>query len=141
MQGLVHNFGGLFGAISLMLDLSVYLLYFRCSHALDAWYLRGGALPGSELLPFLVRNLPVPLLVTVFRPRNSRSDISVCLAHNNISSGTKIYFHYISIFCIEAYFAFPSWYKRSEFGLRAALFFSAATVSGAFGGLLAVRIR
>lgn len=29
------------------------------------------------------------------------------------------------------------WYKRSEFGLRAALFFSAATASGAFGGLLA----
>lgn len=35
--------------------------------------------------------------------------------------------------------AFSSWYKRSEFGIRAALFFSAATVSGAFGGLLAVR--
>lgn len=32
------------------------------------------------------------------------------------------------------------WYKRSEFGLRAALFFSAATVSGAFGGLLAAAI-
>lgn len=32
-----------------------------------------------------------------------------------------------------------SWYKRSEFGIRAALFFSAASVSGAFGGLLAVR--
>lgn len=32
-----------------------------------------------------------------------------------------------------------SWYKRSEFGIRAAFFFSAATVSGAFGGLLAVR--
>lgn len=29
------------------------------------------------------------------------------------------------------------WYKRSEFGLRAAIFFSAATASGAFGGLLA----
>ncbi|KAE9397794.1 MFS general substrate transporter [Gymnopus androsaceus JB14] len=26
------------------------------------------------------------------------------------------------------------WYKRSEFGIRAAIFFSAATVSGAFGG-------
>jgi len=33
-----------------------------------------------------------------------------------------------------------SWYKRSEFGIRAAVFFSAATVSGAFGGLLAVRL-
>ncbi|EIW80461.1 MFS general substrate transporter [Coniophora puteana RWD-64-598 SS2] len=32
------------------------------------------------------------------------------------------------------------WYKRSEFGLRASIFFSAATVSGAFGGLLAVAI-
>ena len=31
-----------------------------------------------------------------------------------------------------------SWYKRSEFGIRIALFFSAASVSGAFGGLLAV---
>ena len=30
-----------------------------------------------------------------------------------------------------------SWYKRSEFGLRIAIFFSAATLSGAFGGLLA----
>ncbi|TFY69332.1 hypothetical protein EVG20_g3195 [Dentipellis fragilis] len=32
------------------------------------------------------------------------------------------------------------WYKRSEFGLRAAIFFSAASVSGAFGGLLAAAI-
>jgi MFS family permease len=33
-----------------------------------------------------------------------------------------------------------SWYKRSEFGIRAAVFFSAATASGAFGGLLAAAI-
>ncbi|KAF8141496.1 MFS general substrate transporter [Boletus edulis] len=32
------------------------------------------------------------------------------------------------------------WYKRSEFGVRIAIFFSAATVSGAFGGLLAAGI-
>ncbi|KIP07137.1 hypothetical protein PHLGIDRAFT_431325 [Phlebiopsis gigantea 11061_1 CR5-6] len=32
------------------------------------------------------------------------------------------------------------WYRRSEFGIRAAVFFSAATVSGAFGGLLAAAI-
>ncbi|TGZ78356.1 retrograde regulation protein 2 [Ascodesmis nigricans] len=32
------------------------------------------------------------------------------------------------------------WYKRSEFGLRAAVFFSAAAVSGSFGGLLAAAI-
>lgn len=32
-----------------------------------------------------------------------------------------------------------SWYKRSEFGVRAAIFFSAASISGAFGGLLSVR--
>lgn len=31
-----------------------------------------------------------------------------------------------------------SWYKRSEFGFRAAVFFSMATIAGAFGGLLAV---
>jgi MFS family permease len=33
------------------------------------------------------------------------------------------------------------WYKRSEFGLRAAIFFSAAAVSGSFGGLLAAAIN
>jgi hypothetical protein len=32
------------------------------------------------------------------------------------------------------------WYKRSEFGIRAAVFFAAATASGAFGGLLAAAI-
>ncbi|KAF3930871.1 hypothetical protein ABW19_dt0204367 [Dactylella cylindrospora] len=33
------------------------------------------------------------------------------------------------------------WYKRSEFGIRAAIFFSAAAVSGSFGGLLAAAIN
>ncbi|KAK0650014.1 major facilitator superfamily transporter [Cercophora newfieldiana] len=33
------------------------------------------------------------------------------------------------------------WYKRSEFGIRAALFFSAAAISGSFGGLLAAAIE
>ncbi|KAK3718361.1 hypothetical protein LTR37_005174 [Vermiconidia calcicola] len=32
------------------------------------------------------------------------------------------------------------WYKRSEFGIRAAIFFSAAALSGSFGGLLAAAI-
>lgn len=32
------------------------------------------------------------------------------------------------------------WYKRSEFGIRAAIFFSAAAISGSFGGLLAAAI-
>ncbi|KAF9785820.1 MFS general substrate transporter [Thelephora terrestris] len=32
------------------------------------------------------------------------------------------------------------WYKRSEFGIRAAIFFSAASVSGAFGAFLAAAI-
>ncbi|EAU87174.2 hypothetical protein CC1G_05863 [Coprinopsis cinerea okayama7 len=32
------------------------------------------------------------------------------------------------------------WYKRSEYGLRAAWFFSAGTIAGAFGGLLAAAI-
>lgn len=32
------------------------------------------------------------------------------------------------------------WYKRDEFGIRAAIFFSAAAVSGSFGGLLAAAI-
>lgn len=33
------------------------------------------------------------------------------------------------------------WYKRSEFGVRIAIFFSAAAVSGSFGGLLAAAIE
>ncbi|KAI0482573.1 MFS general substrate transporter [Xylariaceae sp. FL0804] len=33
------------------------------------------------------------------------------------------------------------WYKRSEFGFRAALFFSAAALAGSFGGLLAAAIE
>ncbi|GAO47882.1 hypothetical protein G7K_2078-t1 [Saitoella complicata NRRL Y-17804] len=37
-------------------------------------------------------------------------------------------------------FYLSCWYKRREYGLRAAIFFSAATVSGAFGGLLAAAI-
>ena len=38
----------------------------------------------------------------------------------------------------DVHFFFHSWYKRSEYGIRVAIFFSAATASGAFGGLLAV---
>ncbi|KAK1542473.1 major facilitator superfamily transporter [Colletotrichum paranaense] len=33
------------------------------------------------------------------------------------------------------------WYKRSEFGIRAAIFFSAAAISGSFGGALAAGIE
>lgn len=33
------------------------------------------------------------------------------------------------------------WYKREEFGIRAAIFFSAAAVAGSFGGLLAAAIN
>jgi len=32
------------------------------------------------------------------------------------------------------------WYRRSEFGIRAAIFFSAAALAGSFGGLLAAGI-
>jgi len=32
------------------------------------------------------------------------------------------------------------WYKRDEFGIRAAIFFSAAALAGSFGGLLAAAI-
>lgn len=38
-----------------------------------------------------------------------------------------------------AYF-FSCWYKRSEFGVRTAVFTSMSTISGAFGGLLAAAI-
>jgi len=37
-------------------------------------------------------------------------------------------------------FYLSCWYKRSEFGIRSAIFFSAAAVSGSFGGLLAAAI-
>jgi len=37
-------------------------------------------------------------------------------------------------------FYLSSWYKRREFGLRSAVFFSANALSGAFGGLLGVAI-
>jgi MFS family permease len=33
------------------------------------------------------------------------------------------------------------WYKRSEFGIRASIFFSAAAIAGSFGGLLAAVIQ
>ncbi|EMR70405.1 hypothetical protein MGN70_000175 [Eutypa lata] len=33
------------------------------------------------------------------------------------------------------------WYRRDEFGVRAAIFFSAAAISGSFGGLLAAAIE
>jgi hypothetical protein len=39
-----------------------------------------------------------------------------------------------------AQFYLSCWYKRNELGFRAALFFSAAALSGAFGGLLAAGI-
>lgn len=42
---------------------------------------------------------------------------------------------------IPSSFQFLScWYKRSEFGIRAAIFFSAAALAGSFGGLLAAAI-
>jgi MFS family permease len=37
-------------------------------------------------------------------------------------------------------FFLSCWYKRSEFGIRIAIFFSAAAVAGSFGGLLAAAI-
>ena len=37
-------------------------------------------------------------------------------------------------------FYLSSWYLRREFGIRAAIFFSAAALSGSFGGLLAAAI-
>ncbi|CCF52946.1 hypothetical protein NDA11_000035 [Ustilago hordei] len=40
-----------------------------------------------------------------------------------------------------ANYLLSGWYKRSEFGLRASVFFSAATISGAFGGLLSFAIN
>ena len=38
-------------------------------------------------------------------------------------------------------FYLSCWYKRTEFGIRAAIFFSAAALAGSFGGLLAAAIQ
>lgn len=38
-------------------------------------------------------------------------------------------------------FYLSCWYKRTEFGVRAAIFFSAAALAGSFGGLLAAAIQ
>lgn len=38
-------------------------------------------------------------------------------------------------------FYLSSWYLRREFGIRAAIFFSAAALAGSFGGLLAAGIK
>jgi hypothetical protein len=38
-------------------------------------------------------------------------------------------------------FYLSCWYKRNEFGVRAAIFFSAAALAGSFGGLLAAAIQ
>ncbi|UZJ56119.1 hypothetical protein CBS101457_005439 [Exobasidium rhododendri] len=40
-----------------------------------------------------------------------------------------------------ANYLLSGWYARREFGLRASIFFSAATISGAFGGLLSAAIH
>jgi MFS family permease len=45
----------------------------------------------------------------------------------------------LNFLCSVNYFL-SCWYKRSELGIRVAVFFAAATVSGAFGGLLAAGI-
>jgi len=37
-------------------------------------------------------------------------------------------------------FYLSCWYRRKEFGLRSAIFFSAAALSGSFGGFLAAAI-
>lgn len=38
-------------------------------------------------------------------------------------------------------FYLSAWYTRREFGIRAAIFFSAAALAGSFGGLLAAGIK
>lgn len=45
----------------------------------------------------------------------------------------------VSVFAGVNYYL-SCWYKRSEFGIRAAIFFSAAALAGSFGGLLAAAI-
>jgi len=47
-------------------------------------------------------------------------------------------FSYLRFPGVEFYLS--CWYRRKEFGLRSAIFFSAAAISGSFGGLLAAAI-
>lgn len=45
-----------------------------------------------------------------------------------------------SDFYLGCQFYLSCWYRRSEFGVRSAIFFSAAAIAGSFGGLLAAAI-
>jgi MFS family permease len=47
---------------------------------------------------------------------------------------------YLTIDSLECNFTCPVGIKRKEFGIRSAIFFSAAALSGSFGGLLAAAI-
>jgi sugar phosphate permease len=52
-----------------------------------------------------------------------------------------LYSHkYLTVRFPGVQFYLSCWYKRKEFGLRSAIFFSAAALSGSFGGLLAAAI-
>lgn len=44
------------------------------------------------------------------------------------------------LICQGVNYYLSCWYKRSELGIRAATFFSAAALAGSFGGLLAAAI-
>lgn len=64
------------------------------------------------------------------------------LAEAGLFPGTSLetQCHLLALICPGVNYYLSCWYKRSELGIRAATFFSAAALAGSFGGLLAAAI-
>ncbi|CEH16794.1 Permease of the major facilitator superfamily [Ceraceosorus bombacis] len=103
-------------------------------------------------IPYALFEVPSNILLKAFRPSIWFPIITMLVGCAMLSQGVVSSYGGLlaARFCLGVVEAglFPGvnlllsgWYKRSEFGLRAALFFSAATISGAFGGLLSAAIH
>ena len=82
---------------------------------------------------YLIRSLHTNVLTTV---------TTMGLVHNYAGLLTARWFLGITeagLFPGVSYYL-SCWYRRSEFGIRQAVFFSAAALAGSFGGLLAAAI-
>jgi hypothetical protein len=92
------------------------------SVALVSWSVRSWALPGVSLASVLST---FSLLIGI-----SKCQLLPVMVSLSMNAQSKPQFTDYD----------HSWYKRSEFGIRAAIFVAAGTISGAFGGLLAYGI-
>lgn len=117
-------------------------------HMTDAQYALGLTL---FFVSYAVFEVPSNMLLKKLTPRIWLSTLTVLFGINATLLGVS--FNHQSFIAARWFLGifeaglFPgvnyylsTWYKRNEFGLRSALFFSAATASGAFGGLLAAGI-